>query len=48
MMASRMKDAGKQVELVEFHNLDHYLDDSTVRAGMLDKMDTFLRTSMKF
>ncbi|MFA6117671.1 MAG: S9 family peptidase [Sphingomonas sp.] len=48
MMASRLKDAGKQAELVEFHNLDHYLDDSTIRTGMLDKMDAFLRASMKF
>ena len=48
MMASRLKDAGKQAELVEFHNLDHYLDDSIVRTGMLEKMDSFLRTSMKF
>jgi dipeptidyl aminopeptidase/acylaminoacyl peptidase len=47
MMASRLKSAGKQAELVEFHNLDHYLDDSSVRAGMLDKMDLFLRASMK-
>jgi len=46
MMASRMKDAGKQVELVEFHNLDHQLEDSTVRAEMLDKMDGFLRASL--
>lgn len=48
MMASRLKEAGKPVELVEFHNLDHYLDDSNVRTGMLDKMDKFLRASMKF
>ena len=47
MMASRLKSAGKQVELVEFHDLDHYLDDSSVRAGMLDKMDVFLRASMR-
>ncbi|GAA0332476.1 S9 family peptidase [Sphingomonas oligophenolica] len=46
MMASRMKGAGKRVELVEYHNLDHQLEDSTVRAEMLDKMDAFLRASM--
>ncbi|MDB5703526.1 MAG: peptidase [Sphingomonas bacterium] len=46
MMASRLKSAGKKAELVEFHNLDHYLDDSSVRAGMLDKMDAFLKASM--
>lgn len=48
MMAARMKEAGKQVELVEFQNLDHYLDDSAARIRMLEKMDSFLRTSMKF
>ena len=47
MMESRLKSAGKKVELVEFHNLDHYLDDSSARIGMLDKMDAFLRTSMR-
>jgi dipeptidyl aminopeptidase/acylaminoacyl peptidase len=46
LMSSRLKSAGKSVELVEFHNLDHQLDDSDVRAEMLDKMDAFLRTSM--
>jgi dipeptidyl aminopeptidase/acylaminoacyl peptidase len=46
MMASRLKSAGKPVELVEFHHLDHYLEDSSVRVGMLDKMDVFLRASM--
>lgn len=46
MMASRLKGAGKKAELVEFHDLDHYLDDSEVRAGMLDKMDAFLRSAM--
>ena len=46
MMASRLKSAGKRVELVEFHNLDHQIQDSVVRAEMLDKMDAFLRASM--
>lgn len=46
LMASRLKSAGKAVEYVEFHNLDHQIDDSDVRAGMLDKMDGFLRTSL--
>jgi dipeptidyl aminopeptidase/acylaminoacyl peptidase len=46
LMASRLKSADKKVELVEFHNLDHQLDDSSARAGMLDKADIFLRTSM--
>lgn len=46
LMASRLKSAGKQVELVEYHHLAHQLDDSAVRAEMLDKMDGFLRSSM--
>jgi dienelactone hydrolase len=48
VMATRMKEAGKRVELVEYKDLDHGLPDSAVRTGMLDKMDSFLRTSMKF
>lgn len=47
MMAARLKSAGKPVEYVEFHNLDHQIDDSAARASMLDKMDGFLRTSLK-
>lgn len=47
VMAKRLTDAGKQAELVEFKGLDHYLDDSEVRAGMLAKIDTFLSTSLK-
>ena len=46
MMAARLKSAGKPVELVEFHNLDHYLEDSAVRRTLLDKTDTFLRATM--
>ena len=45
-MASRLKDAGKQVELVEYHGLDHYLEDDTARAAMLGKADAFLRSAM--
>jgi acetyl esterase/lipase len=47
LMAARLKSAGKQVELVEYHRLDHQLDDSEARTGMLDKADTFLRAAMK-
>ncbi|MEG3147486.1 S9 family peptidase [Sphingomonas sp. RT2P30] len=47
MMASRLKGAGRQVELVEYAGLEHQLNDSNVRAEMLDKMDAFLRTSLK-
>ncbi|MEG3147485.1 S9 family peptidase [Sphingomonas sp. RT2P30] len=46
LMASRLKAAGKSVELVEYHHLAHQLDDSNVRAEMLDKMDVFLRASL--
>ena len=46
LMVSRLKAAGRPAELVEFRRLDHYLEDSEVRAQMLDKMDGFLRTSL--
>jgi dipeptidyl aminopeptidase/acylaminoacyl peptidase len=46
MMVSRLKSAGKKAELVEFHNLDHQLEDSLVRAQMLERMDGFLKASM--
>jgi dipeptidyl aminopeptidase/acylaminoacyl peptidase len=45
-MASRLKDAGKQVELVEFHGLDHYLEDDAAETALLARTDAFLRTSM--
>ena len=45
-MASRLKDAGKQVELVEFHGLDHQLQDDVAETTMLGKADAFLRTAM--
>jgi len=47
LMASRLRAAGKSVELVEFKGLDHQLDDSDIRTQMLAKTDTFLRTTMK-
>ena len=46
LMLSRLKGAGKTAELVEFKDLDHQLDDSAARTTMLDKADTFLRTTM--
>jgi dipeptidyl aminopeptidase/acylaminoacyl peptidase len=45
-MASRLKDAGKPVELVEFHGLDHYLEDDAARTAMLGKADAFLRSTL--
>ncbi|WEK43782.1 MAG: S9 family peptidase [Candidatus Sphingomonas colombiensis] len=46
LMAGKLRDAGKPVELVEFKGLDHQLDDSAARTEMLDKADTFLRASL--
>lgn len=37
LMQSRLQAAGKRSELVVYRNLDHYLEDSTVRAEMLRK-----------
>ena len=45
-MASQLRGAGKTVELVEFRNLDHQLDDSDVRAQMLTKSAAFLKAAM--
>ena len=47
LMASKLRGAGKPVELVEFKGLDHQLDDDRARAQMLDKSDGFLRTALK-
>ncbi len=46
LMASRLKAAGGKGELVVYPGLDHQLDDSQVRAQMLDKADAFLRVSL--
>jgi pimeloyl-ACP methyl ester carboxylesterase len=42
MMQDRLKGAGKRSELVIFDGLDHYLQDSTARADMLEKSAAFL------
>jgi dipeptidyl aminopeptidase/acylaminoacyl peptidase len=47
LMASRLKGAGKRVQFVEYEGLDHQLDDDAARTDLLDKADTFLRTTMK-
>jgi dipeptidyl aminopeptidase/acylaminoacyl peptidase len=47
LMASRLKGAGKNVELVVYPKHDHQLDDSETRADMLRKADAFLRASLK-
>lgn len=46
LMASKLRGAGRAVELVEYKGLDHQLDDSAVRASMLDRIDQFLRKSL--
>ena len=46
-MAKQLDAAGKQVELVEFANLDHYLKDGDTRAAMLKKSADFLMSSAK-
>ncbi|WP_404712733.1 alpha/beta hydrolase family protein [Sphingomonas sp. MMS24-J13] len=46
-MDKALKRAGKDSTLVIFPGLDHQLDDSDVRAKMLDQADRFLRTAMK-
>lgn len=45
-IADRLRTAGKKVELVIYPKLDHYLEDSQVRADLLRKSDAFLRASL--
>jgi dipeptidyl aminopeptidase/acylaminoacyl peptidase len=47
LMADRLRDAGKQPELVIYKALDHYLEDGAVRAEMLEKSTTFLKAKMQ-
>jgi dipeptidyl aminopeptidase/acylaminoacyl peptidase len=42
-MAARLKELGVRCDLVTWDNLDHQLEDSSVRAEMLRKSDAFLR-----
>lgn len=46
LMERALRGAGKSVELVEYKGMAHSLDDSTVRADMLEKSDVFLRKSL--
>ncbi len=46
LMADRLRDARKQVRLVEFDGLDHQLDDAEQRPRMLTEIDAFLRASL--
>ena len=45
-MRERLRDARRQVELLEFEQLDHYLEDSAARAEMLRRSDAFLRAAL--
>lgn len=46
LMAARLRNAGKPVEYVEFHHLDHQLDDDAARSELLGKSDAFLRKNL--
>ena len=46
LMRDRLRDAGRTVELVEFPQLDHQLQDSAARAQVLRRSDTFLRQAL--
>ncbi len=46
LMRDRLRDAGRSVELVEFPELDHQLQDSAARARMLSRSDQFLRETL--
>ena len=46
LMERRLKDAGKQVEYVEFPKLAHQLDDTAARMKVLGDSDAFLRETM--
>lgn len=46
LMEDKLRSAGKTVQLTLYPKLDHYLEDSEVRADMLGKSDAFLRTTM--
>ena len=45
-MASRLRAAGKPVEIVEYPDLDHYLNDDAARADLLRRTDAFLRKTL--
>ncbi|MEA3034776.1 MAG: hypothetical protein QOH04_535 [Sphingomonadales bacterium] len=47
LMADRLKDAGKQVQLVKYEGLDHQLDDAKARQDLLSRADAFFRANFK-
>lgn len=46
LMEKRLKDAGKQVEYIEFPGLAHQLDSTDARSRMLSTSDQFLRKAL--
>jgi dipeptidyl aminopeptidase/acylaminoacyl peptidase len=46
LMESRLKGAGKSVQLVVYPKLDHQLDDSEARADLVRKADAFLMANL--
>lgn len=42
-MHDRLRDAGRQSDLVVYNDLDHYILDSNARAQLLQRSDTFFR-----
>ena len=46
LMAEKLTAAGKKPKLVLYPGLDHYLEDSTVRADLLRKSDAFFREAL--
>lgn len=47
LMDRSLRNAGKSVALFEYKGLAHSLEDSAVRADILEKSDTFLRKSLE-
>lgn len=47
VMRDALAKAGVKHELITYPGLDHYLDDSAVRADMLRRSDAWLRSAMK-
>ena len=45
-MANRLRQANKQVDLVEFKGFDHQLDSAAARTTLLSRSDAFLRTAL--
>ena len=46
LMASKLRAANKPAQLIEYKGVAHSLEDSAVRADMLEKSDAFLRRSL--